>query len=203
MGDKRDEIRSTLEIALEKAERLGKASKEELWLMSLEEEAQRLAAKFLREELDDLEEKMKILLENKNSNERKVIIKGLIKVFLRNIVLPQTEYQLKDSKRALTGLKIVFKKVPEMDKVCKELEKLVTQYKSHKDTIYRELLKRFSAEVEMLQQAVSEQLGAEVQVDPESHPRFKEEWNKIRERIDEEYNRQLEYLKSIFERVVS
>lgn len=203
MRSEKDEIRSTLEIALEKAEKLGKASKEELWLMNLEEEAQRLAAKFLREELENWEEKMKSLLENKNSNERKAIIKGLVKVFLRNIVLPQTEYQLKDSKRALTGLKIVFKKVPEMDKLCKEVEKLITQYKSHREAIYRELAKRFSAEVEMLQQAISEQLGAEVQVDPESHPRFKEEWNKIRERLDEEYSRQLEYLKGIFEKVIS
>lgn len=198
-----DEIKSTLEIALEKAEKIGKASKEELWLMSLEEEAQRLAAKFLREELEDFEEKIKNFLENKNPNEKKVIIRGILKVLLRNVVLPQTEYQLKDSKKALTGLKILFKKIPEMDKLCKEIEKLITQYKSQKDAIYKELLKRFAAEVEMLEQAISEQLGAEVHVDPESHPKFKEEWNKIKEKLDEEYLKQLEYLKNIFEKVVS
>jgi len=198
-----DEIKSTLEIALEKAEKIGKASKEELWLMSLEEEAQRLAAKFLREELEDFEEKIKNFLENRNPNEKKVIIRGILKVLLRNVVLPQTEYQLKDSKKALTGLKILFKKIPEMDKLCKEIEKLITQYKSQKDAIYKELLKRFAAEVEMLEQAISEQLGAEVHVDPESHPKFKEEWNKIKEKLDEEYLKQLEYLKNIFEKVVS
>jgi hypothetical protein len=55
----------------------------------------------------------------------------------------------------------------------------------------------------MIEQALSSQLGAEVHVDPENHPKFKEEWRKIKEKLDEEYNRQLEYLKGIFNKIVS
>ncbi|WP_028841637.1 DUF6657 family protein [Thermodesulfobacterium hveragerdense] len=198
-----DEIRSSLEIALEKAEKIGKASKEELKLFELQEEAQRLAAKFLREETSDFRERLETMLKDKKPQEKKAILKGVVQVFLRNIVLPLNENQLEDAKIALKGLKLVFEKMSEMDRLLKEIEKLLIQYNTHKEAIYQEMVKRFSAEIEMLEQALSNQLGAEVHVEPENHPKFKEEWGRIKERLDEEYNRQLEYLKGIFNKIVS
>lgn len=197
-----DEIRSTLEIALEKAEKIGKASKEELKLIELQEEAQRLAAKFLREELSDFRERLETMLKDKKPQEKKAILKGMVQVFLRNIVLPLNEDQLEDGKKALKGLKLLFDKMPDMDRLLKEIEKLLIQYNTHKETIYQQMVERFSAEIEMIEQALSSQLGAEVHVDPENHPKFKEEWRKIKEKLDEEYNRQLEYLKGIFNKIV-
>ena len=198
-----DEIRSTLEIALEKAEKIGKASKEELRLLALQEEAQKIAAKFLREDFHDFKEKLEEMLKNKQPQEKKAVLKGVIQVFLRNIVLPYTEYQLEDAKKALQGLKLTFEKMPEIDRLLKEIEKLLTQYNTHKEAIYQEMIKRFSAEIELLEQALANQLGTEVHVEPENHPKFKEEWAKIKEKLDEEYNRQLEYLKSIFAKIIS
>jgi hypothetical protein len=198
-----DEIKSTLEIALEKAEKIGKASKEELELLQLKEEAQRLSGKFLRDDLPDFEEKIVEILKNKNPQQKKVIYQGIVDVFLKNIVLPHYEYQIDNNKKAIEGLKKIFKNVPEISKICQQLEILIKEYYRHKEAIYNELLKRFNTGVEALEKALSDQLGAEVKVNIEEHPQFKEEWNKIKEKLDEEYGKQLEYFKNLFRKIVS
>ncbi len=197
-----EEIKSALEIALEKAERIGKASKEELELYQLKEEAQRLSAKFLRNELSDFEDKFNEFLQNKTSQQKRIIYQSIIDVFLKNIVLPKSEYQLEDGKKALEGLKIIFKRVPELSKVYQQIEKLLKEYYTHKETLYNELLKRFNTGVEALEHALSDQLGTEVKINVEEHPQFKEEWNKIKEKLDEEYGKQLEYLKNLFRKII-
>ncbi|PMP66159.1 MAG: hypothetical protein C0190_05930 [Thermodesulfobacterium geofontis] len=198
-----EEIKSTLEIALEKAEKIGKASKEELELLKIKEEAQRLSAKFLRNELPNLEENLSELLKDKTSQQKKVIYQSIVDVFLKNIVLPKYEYQFDDAKKALEGLKKIFTKVPEISKLCQQIEALLKEYLTHKEVIYNELLKRFNAGVSALEKALSDQLGAEVKVNVEEHPQFKEEWNKIKEKLDEEYGKQLEYFKNLFRKIVS
>lgn len=197
-----EEIKSALEIALEKAERIGKASKEELELCQLKEEAQRLSAKFLRNELSDFEDKFNEFLQNKTSQQKRIIYQSMIDVFLKNIVLPKSEYQLEDGKKALEGLKTIFKSVPELSKVYQQIEKLLKEYYTHREALYDELLKRFNTGVEALEHALSDQLGTEVKINVEEHPQFKEEWNKIKEKLDEEYGKQLEYLKNLFRKII-
>jgi len=198
-----DEIKSTLEIALEKAEKIGKASKEELETFKLKEEAQRLAAKFLRNEISDFEEKVKEFLKDKNPQQKKIIYQGMVDVFLKNVVLPSYEYQLEDIKKTLDGLQTLFKNVPELSKICQQLEKLIKEYYTHKEAIYNELVKRFNTSIEALEKTLSDQLGTEVKVSVEEHPQFKEEWSKIKTKLDEEYGKQLEYFKNIFKKIVS
>ncbi len=197
-----EEIKSTLEIALEKAEKLGKASKEELQLLEIKESAQRLAAKFLKKEISNFEEEFQKLLEGKNSQQKKVILQSIVDIFLKNIILPKTEYQLNDSKKAMEGLKIVFKKMPESSRLTQQVEKLLKEYYTHKQAIYNELVKKFSQGVSAIEEALSNQLGAEVKINVEDHPQFKEEWNKIKEKLDEEYARHLEYLKNLYKKIV-
>ncbi len=198
-----DEIKSALEIALEKAEKIGKASKEELEAFKLKEEAQRLVAKFLRNEISDFEERVKEFLKDKNPQQKKIIYQGMVDVFLRNVVLPSYEYQLEDIKKTLEGLRNLFKNIPEISKICQQLEKLLKEYYTHKEAIYNELVKRFNTGVEALEKALSDQLGTEVKVSVEEYPQFKEEWNKIKSKLDEEYGKQLEYFKNIFKKIVS
>ncbi len=198
-----EEIKSALEIALEKAEKIGKASKEELELFQLKEEAQRLSAKFLRNELPDFEEKFAQFIKNKTPQQKKAIYQSVVDVFLKNVVLPKYEYQIDDIKKALEGLKKVFITIPEISKLCQQIENLITEYFRHKEAIYNELLNRFNTGVSALEKALSDQLGAEVKVNVEEHPQFKEEWGKIQEKLDEEYGQQLEYFKNLFRKIVS
>ncbi len=198
-----DEIKSTLELALEKAENLGKASKEELELMELREKAQKLGAKFLKNEIENFEEALNELLQNKSSSQRKEIIKNIVEVFLKNINLPWFEYQIEDSKKALEGLACIFKNIPEISRLTQEIERLLKEYYNHKEAIYNELKSRFEGGLEELEKNLSAQLGAEVKINIEEHPQFREEWRKIKEKLDEEYEKHLNYLKELFKKIVA
>jgi hypothetical protein len=200
MGDK---IKSTLELALEKAEKIGKASKEELQLIELKEKAQKLSARFLKNEVEDFEKALTELLQGKNPSQRKEIIKSMVEVFLKNITLPWFEYQIDNSKKALEGLTFIFKNIPEISRLTQEIERILKEYYNHKEAIYNELKSRFEGGVEELEKNLSAQLGAEVKINIEEHPQFKEEWRKIKEKLDEEYERHLTYLKDLFRKIVS
>jgi len=198
-----DEIKSTWEIVMEKLEKIGKASKEELEAAQLKEEAQKLVGKFLRDEVSNLGMEFQNLTKDKTPEQKKEIFKAIVSTLLKNIVLPLTSYQLEDIKKAITGLKQMFATAPEIGRLCEEMEKVVQTYYNHKDAIYTELKKRFNAGVEALEQALSDQMGTEVKINVEDHPQFKEEWGKIKDQLDKEYGRQLEYLKNLFEKVIS
>ncbi|MGD0828180.1 MAG: hypothetical protein ABSA09_08875, partial [Desulfobaccales bacterium] len=78
------EIKSALELALEKAERYGKASREEMAAAQYQEQGRQLAVKFLKGE-GDLAAELKDLPPQAQESAR-VAIK---EVFLRNIGLPR------------------------------------------------------------------------------------------------------------------
>ena len=196
------EIKSTLEIALEKAEKIGKASKEELELERLKEEAKRVAAKFMESQDIDLKEKLFSLVKDKPNKFKKAVLESAIDVFLRNIILPVTQTQLKNAQIAVDGLRNLFKHVPEIENLCRELERFIQQYNENITKIYEELKERFSGGLEDLEKALSKEMGAEVKISVESHPQFKEEWQKIKDKIDQEYQRHLNYLKNIFKKLI-
>ncbi len=196
------EIRSTLEIALEKAEKIGKASKEELELEKIKEQAKKLAAKFMENQKVNLKEELISLTIDKSDIFKKAAFKSALEVFLKNIVLPRGESQLQNAKIALQGIKSLFQNVPEVEKLCAEVERLLKEYYQNLFTIYEELKKRLAAGVEDLEKVLSEQMGAQVKVSIENHPQFKEEWQKIKERLDQEYGRPLEYFKNLFEKLI-
>ncbi|NPA40128.1 MAG: hypothetical protein GXO57_06780 [Thermodesulfobacteria bacterium] len=198
-----DEIKSTLEIVMEKVEKLGKASKDELEKLKLKEEAQRLVGKFLTEEDFNLGAAIEDFLKDKSPEVQKEVFKVVVSMLLKNIVLPYTKYQLEDGKKAIEGLSQVFKKAPEILRLCEEIKKLLETYHQHKETIYQQLVERFNAGIEALEQAISNQMGTEVKINVEEHPQFKEEWGKIKEQLDREYGKQLEYLKNLFEKIIA
>ncbi|RUM88691.1 MAG: hypothetical protein DSZ24_03010 [Thermodesulfatator sp.] len=199
-GEGMGEIKSTLEIALEKAEKLGKASKEELRAQELRERGQRLAARYLSpEEEVDLATEMARL----SSEERLPVVRGMVEVLLRNVVLPRDEFALQEAQKALKGLETVFAAFPEVKNLTQEIERLLKQYLQHRESLYQQLKQQFEAQLSGVEEALSSQMGVRVKVDAELQPQFQEEWRKIRDQLDPEYQRQLDYLKGIFERALS
>jgi hypothetical protein len=198
-----DEIRSTWEIVLEKLEKIGKADPEELKLENLKGSAFKACAKFLNEPTSSWEDTVGQFLSQVEPKYKRQAIKFITEVLLKNIVLPKLETQLANSERAIAGLSYLFQGLPEMGKLIKQTEALIKEYYAQKKALYEELKKRYSAELSALEQALSNNLGVEVKVSAEQHPQFQEEWRKISEYIDREAEKQLEYLKQIFQKVIS
>jgi len=98
MGD----IKSAREIAMEKVEKLGKATDEERLRWKYVPEGERLAVRYIKQdcnlvaELSQYEEKV-----------TKYVIEGAGAVLVRNINLPKNDLAKRNNKRAMDGLKTV------------------------------------------------------------------------------------------------
>ncbi len=198
-----EEIKSTLEIALEKAEKLGKASKEELEWEKYKEKALMYVGKFLKGELPNFKEEVSKFVAGLPSKFQRKALKTIVEALLKNLVLPRDDYHLKEMEEILNALKNLLSQVPQLDKLFEETKKLLKEYHLQKEAIYQELEKRFAASLSALERAVSEEMGAQVKLSPEAHPQFQEEWRKIKGHLDEEYGRHLEYVKNILLKIVN
>ncbi|BAU22791.1 hypothetical protein THC_0395 [Caldimicrobium thiodismutans] len=192
-----DIIKSALEIALEKAEKIGKASPEELEWERLKERALSLVGKYLKRETQDFKGEVKTFLAKVPERHKKKVLKVVLEALLKNLTLPKEEYHLKDSQELLKTLKDFLNQIPQVDKLLEETQKMLQEYFFQKEALYQEMVRRFSASLNALEKAVSQQMGTEVKLSPEAHPQFQEEWRKIKDRLDQEYERQLEYIKAL------
>ncbi len=192
------EIKSTLEIAMEKAEKIGRASKEEIKREELIKQGRRLAARFLQEKDFSLAEELARL----EPNDRPLILKGAVDTLLYNIVFPKDEQDLQELRRVLEGLVIIFAQFPEVRKLAQEVEKLLSLYYQHYQQLYEQFKQQFQAQALQMEEALSQQLGAQVKVPPEMTPQFQEEWRKVKDKLQQQFKPQLEYLKNLFKKML-
>ncbi len=187
------EIKSTLEIALEKAEKIGRASKEELRQEELIKQGRRLAAQFLQEKIE-----LSKALADISPEDRPLVLKGAVDTFLRNIVLPRDIESFQEIRRVLQGLVIIFATIPEVRHLTQEIENILSLYLQNYQQIYQQFRQQFQAQANQVEQALTQQLGAKVKVEPEMMPQFQEEWRKIKGQLEDQFLPQLENLKSLF-----
>ncbi len=189
-----EEIKSTLEIVLEKVEKLGKASKEELRREKLIKEGRRLAAKFLNEKDFSL---LKALAAVK-PEDKPLILRGVVDTLVRNIVFPRDEHAIAEIERALLGLEQVFAAFPQVKQLTAEIKKLLLLFYQQQKQIYEQFKQQFKAQFSEVEEALKEQYGEQIKVDIEMQPKFQEEWRKIKGQLEEQYRQQLDYLKGLF-----
>ncbi len=181
------EIKSALEIALEKAERLGSLSKEELEAQKWEEEGKKKAAAFLRGDISTLQE----AFQQMDPRFVQTVLKGATEVLLRNVVLPREKEQWESINRAFQGLKeikgsIAEQIVPQMEYLLKNYEQTIQNYKQQ---FQQQVQASLGAKAKGGMMAMSqEELGALASM--------QEEWNKISAEITSQFEKQLEPLKA-------
>ncbi len=181
------EIKSALEIALEKAEKLGKLSEEEIEAQKWEEEGKKKAAAFLRGQFDSFQEGLSGI----PPEFIQTVLKGATEVLLRNITLPRDKSQWDTIHRAFKGIKeikgsIAEQVVPEMEYLLKNYEETLQNYK-----------KQF-------QQQIKSSIGAKAHggmmaMSPEEMnalASMQEEWNKISAEISSQFEQQLKPMKT-------
>ncbi len=181
------EIKSALEIALEKAERLGSLSKKELQIQKWEEEGKKKAAAFLRGEIDSLQQGLSDI----PPEFLQAALRGVNDILLRNVMLPRDKSQWDTINMAFKGLKeikgsIAEQIVPQMEYLLKNYEQTLENYK------------------QQFQQQVQASLGTKAQggmvamspEDMKALASMQEEWNKISGEITSQFEKQLEPLKA-------
>jgi len=181
MGD----IKSAIEIAMEKAEGLGKATDEERLKWEYVPEGERLAARYLKQdcnlvaELSQYEEKIK-----------KYVIQGVADILIRNINLPKNNLAKRTNKKAMDGLKIVKSDKASVENVYSKIRRIFEHYvgqgEQQKKQAYESLKAEFEARIK---QAIQQQLGSfmGIRIDVERQPQFQEEWRKLLIQLDSQY----------------
>lgn len=185
------EIRSSLDIALEKAARLGSVDKEEMARQARMESGRRLAVKFLQSP----DATMRSLLEGVDPQGFQDVIAGAIEVLIRNIILPRDEKRT-ELARALAGIGEL--KGSSARSVLSQIDQLIDVYLQTKKHYYENLKVQMEGKLGGLKEAIAMQYGMRgmERLSAESLPQFQQEWAKLSLEIAEQFQQRLDLLKA-------
>ena len=181
MGD----IKSAREIALEKVEKLGEATDEERLRWKYVPEGEKLAARYLKQNLNLVAE-----LGKYEEEVLRYIKEGATDILLRNINLPKNDLARKNNKKAMEGLKTLKKDKIGVENIFSKMRNIFNHYTEQGEQQRRQVYTQLKAEFEAkVQQAIQQQLGSMVgiKIDVERQPQFQEEWNKLLVQLDSQY----------------
>jgi len=181
MGD----IKSALELAMERVERLGEATDEERLKWKYVPEGERLAARYLKQNLNLVAE-----LSNYEENVIRHIKEGACDILIRSINLPKDELVRRNNKKAMEGLKTLKSDKIGVENIYSKMRSIFNHYieegEQQRKQAYEQLKVEFEAKV---QQAIQQQLGSVmgIKIDVERQPQFQEEWRKLQTQLDSQY----------------
>ena len=184
------EIKSTLEKVLERAASMGRASHEEMQAEEQMKEGMRMAADYLQGNEVDFSG----ILEATGS--AALLKKGIVMVFLRNIALPRDDDQQR-AERAMQGLLQLAKGSGDLASVFRDMKGILDHYRQHKKEIRDQLENAFRQQMEQALAQQTGQKGLGMKMDPRMHPKFQEEWSKVKADLDGQYNKVLQQHKEL------
>ena len=184
------EIKSTLEKVMERAASMGRASQEEIQSEERVKEGMRMAADYLQGKEVDFSG----ILEATGVSA--LVKKGLVQVFLRNIMLPRDE-DLERIERAMQGLLNLGKGSGDLVSIFNDMKGILAHYKQHKKEVRQQVEDAFRQQMEQALTQQTGQKGLGMKVDPRMHPKFQEEWSKVKADLDGQYNQVLQQHKEL------
>jgi len=187
------EIKSAFEKAMERVEKIGEASEEELMKWKYTPEGQRLAVEYLEEECNLTAE-----LGKYKDEEKPFVAKGAEEVLLRSIGLPLNEFAKKNSRRAMEAIKALKRDKASVENVYSKMRRIFAHYEQEGEQQRRQAYEMLKQDFQLkIQQAIQQQTGvpAGVQIDVERQPQFQEEWRRILAQLDSQYQKLLEEYK--------
>ena len=189
MGD----IKSAREIAMEKVEKLGKATDEERLRWKYAPEGEKLAARYLKQDCNLVAE-----LSKYEERVREYIIVGAGDILVRNINLPSSDLAKRNNKRAMDGLKLLKRDKADVENVYSRIRGIFNHYieqgEQQRKQAYGSLKNEFEAKMrEALQQQLGSLMG--IKIDVERQPQFQEEWRRLQTQLNSQYLTLLEEYK--------
>ncbi|MGD0779684.1 MAG: hypothetical protein ABR954_02725 [Dehalococcoidales bacterium] len=189
-------IKTAAEIAKEKLEKIGEPTEAERLKWKYGPEGEKLAALYLREDVNLVNELGKF-----EEKARKIIVTSVNDILLRNISLPRNEAARKTNKKAMDGLKALKSNKTAVENVLSRMRHILDHYvqegAKQKKQAYESLKAEFEAKI---QQAIRQQTGvdAKMNIDIEKQPQFQEEWQRLQAQMEGQYTKLLdEYKKEL------
>ena len=184
------EIKSALELALEKAEQYGRASKEELTRDQYRDQGRQLAVNFLRNGVD-----LDAALAGLSPPAQPEARTAIKEVLLRNIILPRDGEIDPRMAHALEGLALAAQDRKAMARQKAELEQILQNFLQVRSNAFQQLKARFGAGIGQMQRAMEAQMRQRVNLEVEHLPQFQEEWRKFQGQLLDQFEPMLEQLK--------
>jgi F0F1-type ATP synthase membrane subunit b/b' len=176
------EIKSALELALEKAERYGKATPQEMQEVKWQEQARHLAAEFFREKID-LEPELK-----KFPTEAQTALGKYVKeILLRNINLPREGVADTANKRAQNGILQVSRDKKAAQRVLQEINQLFIGYEQVRQNALQQFKAQFNAQLENVRKSMEAKMQRPLNVDVENTPQFQEQWRNFEAQLNQQF----------------
>ena len=189
MGD----IKSALEIAMEKVAKLDEVTEEERLKWKYEPEGEKLAARYTREDCNLVTE-----LSQYEEKARKYVVGGIIGVLSRNISIPKNDLAKKANQKAMDGIKTLKKDKVVVENVFSKIRQVFDHHSGQGEQQRKQAYEQLKAEfTEKIQQAMQQQLGSfsAVEIDVEGQPQFQAEWQRLQTQLDLQYVRLLDEYK--------
>ena len=185
-------IKSAIEIAMEKVEKLDKATEEERLRWKYIPEGEKLAVKYLKQDCN-----LVVEMSRYEENIAKYVIEGASDILIRNISLPKNDLAKSNNRKAMDGLKNLKRDKVGVENVFSQIRRIFNHYveqgEQQRKQAYELLKTKFEANI---QQAIQQQMGSvEIKIDVERHPQFQEEWLKTQAQLDLQYLKHLDEYK--------
>ena len=184
------EIKSTLEKVMERAASMGRATQEEIATEERVKDGMRMGADYLRGEDVDFSNALE------QTTGSVLVKRGLVQAFLRNITLPRDDEQQR-AERAMQGLLALGKGSGDLLSIFKDMKGILDHYQQHKKEILQQLENAFRQQMEQALAQQTGQAGQGMNVNPTLHPKFQEEWSRVKSDLDTQYNQALDQHKDL------
>jgi heme oxygenase len=189
MGD----IKSAAEIAREKVEKIDKPTDEERLKWKYVPEGEKLAAKYLKQNLNLVAE-----LGNYDKKVLGYIKDGASEILVRHINLPRSDLARKTNKKAMEGLKTIKSDKVSVENIFSKIRNIFKHYteqgEQQRKQAYASLKAEFETRVrQAMQQQLSPLMG--MKIDVERQPQFQEEWRRLQIQLEAQYLRLLDEYK--------
>jgi len=182
MGD----IKTAAQIAAEKLAKIGEPTEAERLKWKYGPEGEKLAAQYLKEDINIVDEIKKF-----DEKARNLIKTTVSDILVRNISLPHSEIARKINKKSMDGLKALKNNKAAVDNVFKRMQQILDHYvqegAKQKQQAYEQLKQQFEAQI---QQMIRKQTGtttARMKIDVEKQPQFQEEWQRMQAQMEGQY----------------
>ncbi|MBN2463851.1 MAG: hypothetical protein JXB43_09680 [Dehalococcoidia bacterium] len=182
-------MKSAREKAMEKVEKLGKLTEDEIKRFECVPVGNKLASRYLQEDAFNLDAEF---TRYKGTGLRKYIAQGAQEIFLHNIILPQSERDKQVTKRAMSGLRIAKENKNQLETILDRITNLLNYYEQARQQSYSQFKKGFEAKLQETSQVLQKQPGNDVPIELQLQAQFQAEWHKLNSQLNAQYEKVLE-----------
>jgi hypothetical protein len=183
------EMKSAWQIAMEKADKLGKVSQDELNTIKYVPEGNRIASHFLIDEKLDLSAELAAI---QPPEAAPFVKKGMEEILLRNISLPRNDEEKRRTNRSMSGLRVIKEDKKQLEAAFGLIGNLVNQYQLALQQTYGEFKKNAEVAVQQASQNMRPQRGDQVPPEQKIQMQLQEEWRQIHSELDAQYEKALD-----------